>query len=367
MRFRRLRILLSLLTIATALALLAAAWHEPREAPGLQGRERTLLRIWITGSPGGGQAWLTGQLRAFERLHPGVSTHLRIVSPEEAADPEAVLPDVLLFLPGDVADPAALLTPLPTPGAIRSDVLRAGQLQGVPYALPLCWGAWVMAVDGSLEPEIAATPAPTTLLGRPAATTEPTAAPGYPLDAAAQAEVPLRSPGGAALLSMCALLPSDARPPTPEGFAHFTSAQVYAAFRARQCATAMLTTGQATAFSALTAAGQGFPFRIIVPDTLVTDQVWMAGLTRDAPPLAGELLAFLTAPDAQLALTAQGLHTVRDDLTLYAAGTSRQVEQAAARGIHAINAYLPASAAQEAAWRVFQGALTLTEVLASLL
>ena len=67
------------------------------EVPGLKGKERTLLRIWVTEAPGGAVSWLKGQLRAFEKQHPGVSTYLRTVDAAELAHPEAVLPDVVLY------------------------------------------------------------------------------------------------------------------------------------------------------------------------------------------------------------------------------------------------------------------------------
>lgn len=348
------------------------AWQLPRlaarspQVPGLQPRERTLLRIWVMGSPGGGQSWLTQQLRLFEKQHPGVMTHLRVVRPEDVADPEAVLPDVLLFMSGDMED-ASLLTPLSVDRALRPELLAAGRTDGNQYALPLCWGAWVMAIDSAIEPGTAVTPAPTTLLGRPSVTSPPSEEPGYPLSAAALADVALQSPGGAALMALSSLLPPEGRPPLPEDFAQLSTGAVYDAFRARKCATAMLTTGQATALTSLAASGSGFPFRIMAPDAVVTDQVWYAGLTAEAPEAAWKLLAFLTAGDAQQALAAQGLHTVRDDVTLYAAGFSRDVEQAGQRRLTAVNAFLPAGEAAALAWQVFQGALSYADALAALL
>lgn len=352
--------------------LAAAAWQLPDliarkpEVPGLQPRERTLLRIWVTGSPGGGQPWLVQQLRAFEKQHPGVMTHLRIVRPEDVFAPEAVLPDVLLFLPGDLAD-TSLLAPITADSGLRPELLAAGRLGDVQYGLPLCWGAWVLAIDSALEPGHAATPAPTTLLGKPSATAAPQEAPGYPLAAAASADVALQSPGGAALLTLSRLLPPGERPPLPQDLGQLSTSAVYDAFRARKCATAMLTTGQATALTSLAASGSGFPFRIMTPDGIVTDQVWFAGLTEEAPEAARQLLAFLTVPDAQQALAAQGLHTVRDDLTLYAAGFSREVELTGKKQLCAINAFLSAAAVDALAWQAFQGTLAYADAVAGLL
>lgn len=343
------------------------------DIPGLTPKNRTLLRIWAVDSPGGGQAWLKGQLRAFEKQHPGVSTYLRTVSPEEVADPEALLPDVVLYMPGSLTAPQDSFLPLtgdgthPQTSAIREELLRCGRWQAQQYGLPLCYGAWVLCIDSALEPGSALTPAPTTLLGRPAATALPsaTAEPGYPFAAAAEAECPLQSPGGTALFSLASLL--EERPPLPEGFGSLTADEVYAAFQRRQCATAMLTTGQETAFSALVSGGGGFPFRTMVPQEVITDQVWLGSITQAAPKEAALLLSHLTSAEAQRALSAQGLHTVRDDLTLYAAGTPAQVERSAARSLTAINAYLDRAPVQEAAWQFFQGTLDKSQALLPLL
>lgn len=111
MKPRRLFPLLALMLTAALLAALPLALRPAADIPGLTPARRTLLRVWVTSAPGGAQAWLTQQLRAFEKQHPGVMTHLRIVSPAELSYPDAVLPDVLLCMPGDLHDPAAFFTP----------------------------------------------------------------------------------------------------------------------------------------------------------------------------------------------------------------------------------------------------------------
>lgn len=363
MKPRRLLILLALVLTGLLISVLPAALRASPRVPGLTETERTLLRIWVVSSPGGGQSWLTSHLRAFEKQHPGVTTHLRTVSAEEALAADAVLPDVILYMPGDFTNPSAIFAPVTADDALSEALLRCGCWQGQQMALPLCWGSWVMAIDGALEPENAATPAPTTLLGKPAATAATTTAPGYPLAAASQAACALQSPGGAALLSLSTMLPATERPPLPENFTQLSAADVYAAFRSRQCATAMITTGQAVAFTSLTSGGSGFPFRIMVPEEVITDQVWLASLTADAPDEAASLLAFLTAPEAQQALSSQGLHNVRDDLTLYTAGFSAEVEQAGQHALYAINAYIPREQVEATAWQAFQGTLSFAQAL----
>ena len=361
-------------TLFCALLLLLIVWLLPRltgdaSIPGLTPTERTLLRIWAVDSPGGGLAWLKGQLRAFEKQHPGISTYLRSVSADELTNPDALLPDVVLYMPSSLTEPQEVFLPLRGDGtsAIREELLRCGRWQTRQYGLPLCYGAWVLCIDSALEPGSALTPAPTTLLGRPAATpsTSATAEPGYPLEAASQTECPLQSPGGCALFALSGLL--TASPPLPEGFGALSSEAVYGAFQRRQCASAMLTTGQETAFAALVSGGGGFPFRTMVPAEIITDQVWLGSITQDAPREAALLLSHLTSPEAQRALSHQGLHTVRDDLTLYAAGTSALVEQSATRSLTAINAYQVKTQVESAAWQHFQGTLDKSEALLPLL
>lgn len=343
-----------------------------RDIPGLNGKSRTLLRIWTVNMPGGGQAWLKQQLLLFEKANPGVSTWVRTTSAQELADPEVILPDIVLYMPGDISVPDTLFLPLSgdmtaRDGLLREELLRCGQWQQKQFGLPLCWGGWALVIDAALEPGTASTPAPTTLLGKPAATSaaQATAAPGYPYEAAAQAACALQSPGGCALFTAGLLL--QAHPPLPDHFGTLSAQEVYAAFRSRQCSTAMLTTGQVTAFSFLTSGGSGFPFRVMVPGEIITDQVLLASITADAPNAAARLLSYLTSAEAQKALSGQALHTVRRDLTLYAASDAAQVEQAGIRTLAAINAYVPAAQVQQAAWQFFQGTLPLDEALLPLM
>ncbi len=359
--FRISAAMLCILLLAGMVCMLPRLLEKSPSIPGLSAKERVLLRIWALDSPGGGVTWLKGQLKAFEKKHPQVSTYLRIVSAEELTAADAVMPDVVLYMPGSITDPQTVFMPLsgdmtnPEAGAIREELLRCGRWQAQQYGLPLCWGAWVLAIDSALEPGSASTPAPTTLLGRPAATSSPgsTEEPAYPLQAALEAACALQSPGGAALFTLGLLM--DEAPPLPENFASLSSAEVYAAFQKRQCATAMLTTGQETAFAALVSGGSGFPYRTMVAKEIVTDQVWLASVTADAPREAALLLSHLTSAEAQRALSSQGLHTVRDDLTLYAVGTSARVEQSGRSSLSAVNAYHPASEIAGAAWQFFQG------------
>ncbi len=364
---RRLLCPLALSALALLLLALPGIIGQKAPVPGLEARERTLLRIWVTNAPGGAQSWLTEALRAWEKQHPGVMTYLRSASPEALTDPEAVLPDLVLYMPGDIAVPQELFTPLSGSLTTREQLLRAGRWQGEQYGLPLCFGAWVLAINGVLEPDSAVTPAPTTLLGRPAATPEATQTPGYPLSAASLADCGLQSPGGAALFSLSCLLPEAERPPLPADFASLSPSEVYSGFLAGKYASAMLTTGQVTALSSLASGGRAFPFRVMVPGEIITDQVWLASVTPGAPRAAADLLAFLTGPQTQTLLSRQCLHTVRDDLTLYASDVPAQAERAGRHALTVPNAYLPTQETADAAFRVFQGTEGLSEALTPLI
>lgn len=368
-------------SVLSFLLCLALLWHvyaaqsSPDASdgiPGLVPQERVLLRIWVVDAPGGGQAWLKEELKRFEKQHRGISTYLRQATAEELTSPDAILPDIVLYQPGSITEPQSLFLPLTgeaasADGMLRESLLRCGRCQGRQYGLPLCWGAWVLALDGALEPGSIATPAPTTLLGRAAAPALPSASetPGYPLAKVSKSACALQAPGGTALFSLALML--EEHPPLPDDFGTLTSAETYSAFQKRQCATAMLTTGQATAFTALVSGGSGFPFRIMTADETITDQVWLGSITADAPDEAALLLSYLTGAEAQKALSAQGLYSARTDLTLYASGFPMQVEQAARKGLSAVNAYVPAENVRRAAWQFFQRQLTLDEALTPLL
>ncbi len=372
---RRLLRLTCIAAILGAGTLLWQTLHQPdAPVPGLTGDERVLLRIWTVDSPGGASSWLTGQLRQWEKQHPGVTTYVRQVSSDMLTEEDAVLPDIVLYAPGDVASPEGLFMPLSggaadRDGLLREELLRCGRYRNVQYGLPLCWGAWVLAINSSLEPGSAATPAPTTLLGKPVATdqADATPTPGYPLPAASRADCALQSPAGTALFTLGTLLDDMARPPLPEGFAQSPSGEVYSGFLRQAWATAMLTTGQLTALTSLASSGGAFPFRALTAQDVITDQVWLASVTPDAPKEAALLLAHLTSAPAQEALSAQGLFPVRADMALYAAGTAGLVEAASRHGLAAINAYVPDADVQSAAWRFWQGTATLDEALLPLL
>ena len=317
--------------------------------PGAKEAERTLLRIWVTGAPGGGMKWLQGRLSAFEKAHPGVSCYVRQVTPDMLTAEASPLPEVILFMPGDVTAPEELLIPLT--GTLNGEdaLLRAGRWQGRQYAAPLCWSGWVLAVDSRYDDVPQSTPVPTTLLGRPASTPDalPAVTPAFPADKATT----LLAPHGGGLFSLRGLLSSAAVAPQAESL---TPQQVWEAFLAQKSAAALLTTGQAAAMRSLQSAGRGFPCRILTPEEIITDQVWMAGLTGTSP-MAAALISHLSGEASQRALTGQSLHGIDLSRPLYGDGVPALVESAARRSLAAVNAFLPREAVARVAWQAFRG------------
>lgn len=348
--------------------LLGMALFSPHDssAPLVNQTSRQLLRIWSVSSLGGSDNWLKKQLRQFEKQHPGVMTYLRQVTPDALTAPDAVLPDLILYTPSTLTNPAELFAALSVPEHLSSALLQCGCWQGQQLALPLCWGGYVLAVDSRFDAAPAATPAPTSLLGQSYATPAPDASPQpYPYDAILAADTPLLTAPGSAMLILFDMLDPSLRPPLTDSA--LTQSEVYARFRSRQCASALLTSGQLTAFQALTAAGKGFACSAIVPERIITDQVLLASIVQGAEDSAApELLAFLISRSAQQALTSQELHTVRTDLKLYASGVPAQLESAARQSLTALNAFVSSEDIAAASYLVSCGQSTIEQVLPQL-
>lgn len=351
------------LSLTTLVILLVFGMHAPSAQPLPPAGQLQPVRVWIMSAPGGGESWLRACLRQWEAADHGRAVYLRSVAPEELTRQDGIPPDIVLYTQGDVTAPQAHFAPIDAPDGLREPLLRAGRWQGEQYGLPLCYAAYALAIDSALEPHAALTPAPTTLLGRPAATAapEPSHTPGYPLERALQADIPLAAPKGAALFALCSLLPAENRPPLDK------TTDAYSLFRQRKASTAMLTTGQLTALRGLQQAGKAFPYRVMTADEVITDQVWMASLCTGASGTAADLLAHLLSPGAQKLLTSQCLYTARADLKLYPAGMEDQVERAGARSLTAINAYVPKADVDMAAWQAAAGQCALAEALLPLL
>lgn len=356
---RRIVCILALLLTA-ALLMIRMPMSNSTGLPGADTPQRTLINVWTLSSIGGGQAWLKQALKRYERAHPGVMTYLRQATPEDLTEESAVLPDLLLYMPGDLTDVhyfKQLTGVLP----IEDALLACGQYGGVQYGLPLCWGAYVMAIDSRLEPGSAITPAPTTLLGKPAPTDQAphaTCTPGYPLQAASAQVEPLQCAAGVPCLTLRMLLP-DSLPQLPANLSDQT--QVYTRYLAGQCATAVLTTGQATALESAILNGKAPACRIMTPQSIVTDQVWLGSITQHASNTAVDLLAWLVSQEAQALLTAQQLQPVRAHTRLYADGWPAEIANAAQHSLTIVNAYQPKALSQQLGHQVLHAQLSVDD------
>lgn len=360
----RRRILPCFIALPLTLLLVMALFSPPTApAPLVKQTSRQLLRIWSVSGLGGSDSWLKKQLRQFEKQNPGIMTYLRQVTPDAITAPDAVLPDLILYTPGTLSNPAELFASLALTEQVTSSLLQCGCWQEQQLALPLCWGGYVLAIDSRFDAAPTTTPAPTSLLGQSCETPAPDASPQpYPYDAILAADTPLLTASGSATLILCDMLDPSLRPPLTDST--LTQSEVYTRFRSRQCASALLTSGQLTAFQALTAAGKGFAHRVIVPDNIITDQVLLASIVRGAESSAApELLAFLISRSAQQALTSQELHTVRTDLKLYTSSVPAQLESAARQSLTALNAFVSSEDIAAVSYLVSCGQSTIDQAL----
>lgn len=355
--------------VLVAVGMVLVRVPEVRESlPGARSPQRTLLRVWTVGSVGGGQAWLQKALGAYEKRHPGVMTYLRSVQAEEWDKEGAVKPDLVLYLPGDFSD-GDDFQPLSHALPVAEPLLRCGRWRGEQVGMPVCWAAYALAVSAEAEPENAATPAPTTLFGRSQQTPNPapTPMPPYPYEAVSHAAESLQCARGAGLFTLGLLVDSQRVPALPDTFATLDQTQVYTRFASGACMSAVLTTGQATALDGRILSGECTPCRYMVPEEIVTDQVWLASICRDAQEETADLLAWLVSEDAQRLLSAQSLQPSITTLKLYATGLPGQMQRAAAHGLTAVNAYVSRESVAQAAYQFFQGSITLNDALLPLL
>ena len=271
--------------------------------PGIHPRESRLVRIWLVGDMMGADAYLKKQAAAFEKAHQGVRLYLRTARAQELADPEAVLPDGVIFSPGIFPQPEKLLTPLVGSWPIPDRLLMAGKWQGQQYALPLLLGGYVLAE-------------------------------------AAEGDAPFQcAPGVPALLAGAGGVASaDAR--------QSSQAQVYSDFTARRCRRALLTLKQLRAFEALCAKGKGFAYTAAPMTICCTDLCLAGAVLGDKATEALAFMQFLLAAPAQQALADYGFFPVDPTLALYDAQTPLLAQTQA---LFAREAALPSLFAYDAA------------------
>lgn len=134
------------LAAVAVLPILSRFYYSQQSAlpPGIQPRETTLMRIWLVGDMMGADSFLKKQAAAYEKRHPARRLYLRTARPQELADPDALLPDGIIFAPGTLSQPENLLKPLTGAWPVPDRLLMAGKWQGETYALPLLLGGYAL-------------------------------------------------------------------------------------------------------------------------------------------------------------------------------------------------------------------------------
>jgi len=290
--------------------------------------ERLVLRVWICENWMGSTAWIEKQCALFQRAHPGVNLRVRRAQISELTAEGAVLPDLLLFAPGVLADPQALLSPIHGELPIRDEIAAAGRWRGRQWGVPIAMGGYALLVnnEGFPDPE------------QPVLDQENLAAATQPAKGKQPARYALQCASGETLAYPAALLAqggalSGGWPQgiaalrggdiLPGDFALCTIDKAYADFTARRVMALLGTQRDLRKFSALTEVGKGFDFRVVPPRQVFTDQLLLGGILQGAKEeLCAELLWQLVGAEAQQALTEYGLFPVRGDVTGYNANNT---------------------------------------------
>lgn len=150
----RLRTLLAALATVCLLWALPSALVWMRPAGEEEARGATVLRVWVCEDwTGTGLQWLAAQSSAFERSAGDVRIVLRRAQPDDWAREGVVAPDLLLFAPGAVSEPQALLVPLCGDFGLQPALAGLGVWRGEVWAVPVCLGGTVRLVNDALGGE----------------------------------------------------------------------------------------------------------------------------------------------------------------------------------------------------------------------
>lgn len=137
MTTRRTGLITALLLTAALLLCMPGLWRSVVSMGGGRvderlrpARQRTLT-VWLLPGDLGDREVIARACAAFEKQRPGARVFLRVVSADEFAAEDAVLPDVALFETGALQRPEAFFLPL------ADEAEPSGQSGAVCYALPL--------------------------------------------------------------------------------------------------------------------------------------------------------------------------------------------------------------------------------------
>lgn len=307
--------------ITAALALGYARGFSFSEAqPLLPPRERNVLRVWVTETFMGSLSAISNAAKAFEQANPGVNVRIRRAQAEEYARPEAVLPDVALYMPGIFTAPQEIFVPFAADERIRAAFAAAGRWQDELYGLPVLAGAYgLMINDAMYEGDFS--PGALQKAAKPAQgkTKPPVYALECPLDASLCFPAALVAQGGGLLGGF----PQGLRREAGEGvlsgeFLSLTRETAFTRFRKGMVAALLSTQREVRRMSALCDAGKGVEFSVLAPQEAFCDQILFCSVVRGGQEdLARQFAMQLLKEEYQYALAEFGFFTVLEGLSIY--------------------------------------------------
>lgn len=129
-----------------------------RMSESLRPAESRTLTLWLVGTPLGDEKLITQLCTACEKSRPGLRIYLRRADAAELTHPEAVLPDAVLYGPGDILLPEKCLLPIQAPDSIPPESLSCCRSAGTLYGLPLWYAPSVLSLPQSWLQSDAAAP-----------------------------------------------------------------------------------------------------------------------------------------------------------------------------------------------------------------
>ena len=297
--------------------------------PGITAPEKRLLRVWLIEDTLSASSWLKRQAARFEDAQKGISVYIRTARTQELTSPDTILPDMILFRPGTVKNPEGLFLPLTGDYPLSDGAQRAGRWQGMQYAMPVCMDGYVLAFDPALTGAVAATPAPTPLLGigaSPANTPSPEKSSSFEDLVSSLSLVPrsknavcdFQCASGMPLMLFSALSGGMARFPPgalPSNFGSVTQDAAYSEFLSGRSRAAMLSSRQLRGLAA-----QSKPFALIAPPLPVTDMYLAAGIVKGGgSDMALQYLMQLLSREGQQDLAQGGIMAVSREVSPYGA------------------------------------------------
>jgi|GEM_PF-876157 len=109
---------------------------------------RTLV-VWVISDAAEDRKLLSTLCSAFEKEQKGLHVYLRRVDAEELYAQDAVLPDVLMHVTGEITASEEILLPLHMPDGMPELLASSGRSKGVQYALPLWYSPNVLSLPRS--------------------------------------------------------------------------------------------------------------------------------------------------------------------------------------------------------------------------